>query len=358
MQQADYSPLGAFGASFSPLEPSEPSIAYSQGVGAPCGNTGQSSASVVLDYLRFTIPAAIVGDDCSCYSVLELLGLDVLPLVVDTRRGGHAGWSSSATIAPGGIIAWGGVSQRGTVGVDLPGGALGYLAALGLDVFAWISYLLDLGVRVVRLDIALDDRLGLVTYERVAEGLAAGAVTHSRRSSIRCNYCPYGRGWTWYVGRPGSSAMVRIYDKAAEQLLPEGVHWVRVEAQLGQDRAHRIAWAWRARDYSASAAVGIVRGILDFRVDDGTATKSRWALRPWWDTFTRAADVVRVRVAKVARTMADVTAWLYRAVASALAAVQTAYGVEAVSALVADGGRRMSASHRRLVQLGTVGTST
>jgi len=324
-------------------------ISSRQGVAAtpPRGNTGASAAWVGLDYLTVSLPAAVAAG-LECEPLLGLLGLDSLGLVVESRAGGFRGWEHSADVAPGGVLAWGG--QGGTAHLDLTSGALGYLAALGLDVFGWIGYVMDLGARVVRLDIAADDEAGLVTRERVVAAVREGHyVTHSRIVSEH-RALQGGSGWTVYVGSRTSPTFVRIYDKAAEQKL-SGVHWVRFEAEFKRERAQAVAVAWRSGGWSASIGIGLLRSALDFRRDDGTVTKARWSLLDWWDAFVGAVNLVRVRVGSIARSMEDVAEWVLGSVSSALAACELVFGSVFVRHVLSRGHDRMSASHQRLVSL-------
>ena len=319
-----------------------------QGVEAPpWGNTGASAAWVGLDYLTVSLPAEIAAG-LGCERLLELLGLDTLGLVVEARSGGFRGWEHSADIAPGGVVAWGG--QGGTAHLDLTSGALGHLAALGLDVFGWVEYVLDLGGRFVRVDIAADDEAGHVTRARVVSAIGGGHyVTHSRVVSEH-RALQGGDGWTVYVGARTSPTFVRIYDKAAEQGL-RGVHWVRVEAEFKRDRAQAVVMAWRSSGWSASCALGLLRAAIDFRQDDGTATKARWRLLRWWRAFLGGVDLVRVRVGRIGRSLEDVAGWIVTSVSSALAACESAFGAGFVRHVLSRGRDRMSAGHQRMLCL-------
>ena len=323
-----------------------------QGVEAPpSGNTGASAAWVGIDYLSMTLPSALVTG-LECEALLELLGLDSLGLVIEWRSGGFRGWQASAEIAPGGVLAWGG--QGGTAHLDLTGGALGHLRALGLDVFGWLRYVLEQGVRVGRVDIAADDEAGLVTRERVIDAVSAGDyVTHSR--SVSEHRALVGdRGWTVYFGRRTSPTFVRIYDKAAEQGL-DGVSWTRVEAEFKRERAHAVIVEWCLSGWSVASALGLLRGALDFRRDDGTVTKSRWDLLDWWGAFLGAVDLLRVRVGSITRSLDDVARWLFHSVSSALAACEAAFGDVFMRHLMSRGRARMSVQHERMVSLYAVG---
>jgi DNA relaxase NicK len=237
--------------------------------------------------------------------------------------------------------------QRDTVYVSLSGGALGYFSNEGLDVFGWLSYLLDLGVVIKRVDLAFDDHDMLINLAKVRRAVRDGSCVTHARSSREVRDLQGGHGWTIYIGSRTSPTMVRIYDKAAEQQV--GRWWVRVEVEYKRERAHQVVLAWRDAGFSVLAGVGFLRGSVDFRVNDGTATKSRWALADWWAKFVGQVKARRVRVPLPDRTIEDVARWLHKSVAGALAAFTEVYGDGALRRLVHRGDRIMSRSHRRLV---------
>lgn len=356
--QSDFSLVASSGQSSSV---SSADAVYAQGVQVPpTGNTGASSTSgISLDYLTLTLPARVVGGCEDWGALLEVVGLDSLGLIVEERKRGHRGWRASASLCQGGVLAWGG--QAGTAQLELSGGALGYLSALGLDVFGWLCYVLDLGARVTRFDVALDDYQGLVTRERVIMAFESGGlVTHARSFREVRQLGEDARGWTFYIGSRTSPTFVRVYDKGAEQGLDESVHWYRVEAEFKRERAAVSMAEWRDSGFAAQFALGLLRGAVDFRAptrEDSNA--SRWALLGWWRDLVEGAAAVRVRVAAVGRTMADVSRWLVKSVSGALAAFDACYGADAVQGLIERGRAAMSWGHRSLVmlELGYVGIS-
>lgn len=347
--QTDFTPVDPLGQSSSV---SSADAVYSQGVQVPpCGNTGVvvTSARVGLDYLRFTIPSNLADGLC-CSELLSLLMLDTLPLVIVQRRGGFMGWLCSATLGPGAVLAWGGNAD--TACIDLTGGALGYLAAVGLDVWGWASFMLELGCRPTRVDIALDDESGYITPERVLAADEAGGIVTRAQICNEIRQRKGGRGWTYYIGSRSSEVFVRIYDKSAELGMPSEVSWMRLEVEYKGRKAAAVLAGWRSAGFAAAFALSVVRDAVDFRQASLTDSNvSRWALLDWWAAIVQGAPRVRVVVGSITRTIENVAGWLHRSVSGALAAFHAVYGADSVRQLLSHGYERMSADHRRMVAL-------
>lgn len=299
-----------------------------------------------LDYLRFTIPADLAAGLC-CDQILRLLSLDALGLDVEHRRGGHLFWRCSAFIARGGIVAWGG--NHDTACVDLSGGALAYLAAMGLDVLTWAAWCMARGCRVTRIDVALDDTGERLTKRRVLQAVRdGGAITRARSADIQQPLFG-GSGWTMYFGARRSSVLVRIYDKAA-QLKARGP-WVRLEVEYKNRKAHAVALAWAAAGWTAGAAIGFIRDALDFRQPSATDSNcARWGLRSWWSDIVGQVERCRVLVGRLEDSIERVATWL-ASCASALAAVVEVKGERFLQQVLERGHANMSPRHSRMVVL-------
>lgn len=318
----------------------------------PSSNTGVSPAYIYIDWLAFTVPSELIKDS-EPSAVLELLELKEYTPVIENLNMGFQGYENRFKLCDGGLLGIGG--QAGTCYITLSSTALGYYSSQGLDMIGWLRYLIDLGVRIKRLDLAFDDYRGLVTVTKVREFWHNGGVitrSHFKRyiESDDQGFI----GGTCEFGKRTSESMVRIYDKAAEQKLA-GVSWTRLELQFNGNRAEAVAQEWKTSNFSASSAVSIMVGTIDFRVNDGTATKSRWLNPDWWDTFTACAAAVRVIVSRATKTIEDVANWLNKSVAGGLAAFHKVYGDIGLNKLIQGGYVRMAPSHQRLVIQAGVG---
>jgi len=232
--------------------------------------------ALLLDYLRVRLP-----DDRDTWRALQgWLG----PM---TSRGcGWRGWySDSAMVLDGGLVAWCQDAARREVWgvlVDLPGKAC---AGLGDRLVPFLRWCLDHSGHVTRCDFAVDDREGVVTYERVDRAVQDDSIVSRWQEITEYKRRRRGggtRGWTFYFGSRRGDAMIRIYDKAAEQKQPG--HWVRVELEARGDFADRLC-----REYfrqGSGAVIGqITRRLRFIEVDRTDTNKRRAPAAAWWVQF-------------------------------------------------------------------------
>jgi hypothetical protein len=233
--------------------------------------------ALLLDYLRAVLP-----DDRDTWAALgDWLG------GMTTRAGGWHGWySSSASVLDGGRVAWCRDRSRAEVWgilVDLPGKAC---ASLGERLIPFLEWVLEHG-HVTRADFALDDRAGLLTYERVVGSVKCGAVVS--RFSKRPRIEDSGLGtWTQYLGAPrGKGAcLIRIYNKQAEQAEKGRTvpgPWVRCEFQANGKFGDALARAYFA--HGSTAVIGQIARRVRF-TESGTGS-DKWRAVPafWWVQF-------------------------------------------------------------------------
>ena len=99
------------------------------------------------------------------------------------------------------------------------------------------------GYKVSRLDLAVDDREGVLDIDQMYK---LSAMRYDKQGHLSDNCYWWGKtkvnsrqqgsdGCTMYFGSPTSDIRIRIYDKAAEQGI-DG-HWVRVEVVLRKEKA-------------------------------------------------------------------------------------------------------------------------
>jgi DNA relaxase NicK len=199
----------------------------------------------------------------------------------------------------------------------------------------WLGLMRSRGCRFARIDTALDDIgpdgvLNMVAIESAAKACHIVSPFHTARKlnseefSLTHPDATTDKGETLYFGkRKDSNMFVRIYDKAAEQLL-EGVHHIRVEMEAKGKGAEQFVT--RLLEEGFPVVSRILLSYLDFKEPSDTDTnKSRWETSPWWSTFVGRVEKCRLGVSRpVARTLEETKAWIERQVSCSLAVVADA----------------------------------
>lgn len=189
-------------------------------------------------------------------------------------------------------------------------------------IMAWgalVEWVWQHGGHLTRVDIALDERQGLLDMAVIQAKLEAGEYRSAAKfwmSETSGRKRAEVAGRTIYLGRPSSDTRLRIYDKAAEQNVTGP--WVRVELQLRRERADQAFK--RYLQYGESQWLGLMRRQLDFVEPSTTDTNvSRWAVSAWWLTLMENAQHVKLSIGKAVQTVEAIARWLYRQVAPSLA---------------------------------------
>ena len=301
------------------------------------GKQQQQTAAALqaaVDFLEFTLPVEAFHD------LIDLLPGGLTPL-----DRGWRGYTSCALVASGkGRVGW--AVDRPEMGVhcSLGGQALAVLAGLDdrwKDVPAVLACLRDqLGGKITRLDLAWDDKTGVLDLDRMETEVRAGNFTSRWKGGYRRWGWGNQAGETLYFGSRSSDAMLRAYDKRQERIAKEDFdavdgldHWVRVELQLRRDRAEAAAALFqdvkeRPRRVFAELA-GVLRGYLEFKTPSPTdSNRRRWEPAGWWLDFLGHVEKARLAVEVIVKTIHDVMGWLADAVAPSLALVDAALGAD------------------------------
>lgn len=134
---------------------------------------------------------------------------------------------------------------------------------------------------VTRLDIAIDDKEGILKLKRLANDTLAGKyVSRMRDYDVRQS----SKGITIYHGSPQSDTRIRIYDKAVERGYTDGSHWVRFEIQLRRKRCVNFIKQVLDSNDVGYIAVGVINTYLRYVKLDATR-KERCSIVPYWRKF-------------------------------------------------------------------------
>lgn len=216
-----------------------------------------------------------------------------------------------------------------------------------------ITAIRERGGRVTRLDLAYDDRAGVLVPEAITlaldEGRTVSRFLKGRQMRERKLVDGAPTGWTEYIGSMKSAVLIRFYDKAAEQGV-EGP-WVRCEIQYRDERAGAAAGLLEREQYQA--LVGVLRGYVDFKdfPPGADSNRRRWPQAAWWYRFLQGAEKAKLMIAPKVRNLESAWKWLNNSVAPTLAmfvAIEDG-DLDHIAKLANDGGQRMSAEKLRLI---------
>ncbi len=227
----------------------------------------------------------------------------------------------------------------------------------GLSWPALLRELISLGGKATRIDTALDDRSRMLSVDQMREQWEEGNTTSVWKQMISTREVgKKGRvaGNGFRLGAPTSDAMLRVYDKALEQEMPAGTHWVRVELQLRRKRADRLMHLIAEREPAAFGPLiaGLIHGYVSFR--EGVETRTwRRATCKWWLVFLGQVEGCRLGSDPRIRTVASVRAWIENQCAPSIALVLADSGGDLgwLREVAMRGRDRMSARHLAMLRL-------
>lgn len=217
-----------------------------------------------------------------------------------------------------------------------------------------------------RIDVALDDRHGVIDVDRIYASVVAGnCVSHFRQSRLIAGLdlgSGLDTGKTLCMGSRQSDTYLRIYDKAAEQRAkqkPVEGTWIRWEMEWKAERADAVGMALSGldQDQFQKYIVGVFRSALDFRdctrADD---PKDRYyaPLLEWWKILTEGMQRARLAVATSAKTIDDVKRWAEKSLSPMLGLLcaHPEAGEQWLVKTIVEGVERWRTKHLALLQSG------
>lgn len=151
---------------------------------------------------------------------------------IKRRKGGKDGFAHCADFE-GGLVAWGGASQRGRIWVSFSGEGCARIEEWP-GVATWLE---SHGARLTRVDLAHDDFASeTVSMERVVQAYAVGGFNAGGRKPAHSLQGDWllgegsTKGRTFYVGSRENGKLFRAYEKG-KQLGEASSPWVRLECE-------------------------------------------------------------------------------------------------------------------------------
>jgi DNA relaxase NicK len=155
------------------------------------------------------------------------------------RPGGWMGYKQSAWLGDYGLVAWGGIHQRGTLHAEINGQGCAQVKDW-IGVAAWGN---ALGATITRIDLAHDDYEGRLCNPGQIEawydtgGFNSGGCPPKLRHDGDYTECTDGQ--TLYIGTRGNK-LLRCYEKGKQLKFPTSP-WFRVELEL-KNKNRIIPW--------------------------------------------------------------------------------------------------------------------
>ncbi len=345
----------------------------SQNMAPPSDNMGAQNTDpdikpsekqrISLDWIEFTAPAEWLSNNQykSLQTYLQIPG----GVWSDVPRG-RLGFPCQKTYGVDDDLVrvlYGAAPEMG-VHVEISGGCL--RRAKG-DIPAFMHWLYHHGMKITRLDIAIDDYTGDITPEKLLRylknGLAlsifktyrfieAGTISGKYKRSVDM-------GKTLYFGSPASRTLIRAYDKGREQIaefIKKGHAccpirpWFRFEIQLRSDNAQNTAAILHESKYAdlgqvASSILGKYIRILK-KPSRQDSNKSRWPLADFYQKFLGRIEKIKIATEKPKFEIPRTVKWFKHQIAPSFAIVLDVLGPEKMMELYKLGKARLQGDRK------------
>jgi phage replication initiation protein len=313
----------------------------------PSCNTGAQNAvavnSSLIDWLSFTVKTILVDD------VLGLISSSASWVPLPSGRFGYRAGYVFGHIS----VYFDGADGMG-VHIQVSGQGCRELEGME-DWQGWCSFLagwLARGVSFSRVDVAMDDREGLLDLDLIEQKTrSCELVSRYKQAEPRCpiNLATGERkGHSVRFGAGMSETALTIYNKALEQLLPG--HWIRVELRTRNKKADMLA-SWLSSRETLEGLGAFILGLVNFKEPGTSPQKTRWETCSWWSAFLASVEAKALAVAPAIRSLDKVAAWVSRQVAPTLALLVAAKGgsIDCLIDMVVEGRERWQTWHKRLL---------
>jgi len=188
-----------------------------------------------------------------------------------------------------------------------------------------LRQLLAGGASFSRLDVALDDREGVLNMDHIVACCNEGRVVCRYGKIIpseeRDEVTGAVKGRMVTFGSRGSDTSIRIYDKALQQKAVEqdvSGPWIRVELQARKTRAQALASAVGGDEAPFS---GILLSCLDFKGKGRSKRRERLPTAAWWTVFLGTEQRFQLQTAPRSQSIEKTHDWMMTQMARGYASV-------------------------------------
>lgn len=201
------------------------------------------------------------------------------------------------------------------------------------DWVDWFNLLDGLNARYSRIDIALDDFVGLLDFDLMEDKIKKGEVISlSRTRNIETNLDfrkaekldnnGNSKGKTIYFGNKSSLMMIRFYDKKREQqakkIFCPFEFWQRYEVVLKREKAIDFVEKLRSGENFSDLYLKVMSGLIRFVEPSGDQNKARWETSPFWDHFLKGAEPIKLERKNLDPSLDKTIKWLGESVLGSL----------------------------------------
>lgn len=243
---------------------------------------------VLVDWLSVTFKNQVVNNDYDLVlnSIKNILGLPYNLPFQDTK--GMYGFAKR--------IAYDGINihydrDDKLIWLEMSGQGCRNFESYGHgDWLKLFDYINQDDCNVTRIDIAIDDKEGILKLKRLAnDTLNQKYVSKFEFYDVRQS----SKGITIYHGSPQSDVRIRIYDKALERGYDEATHWVRFEIQMRRKRAINYIRAVLNNGDIGYITTGVINSYIRYIKLDNVR-KTRCSTVAYWRNFISHTDKISI----------------------------------------------------------------
>lgn len=197
----------------------------------------------------------------------------------------------------------------------------------------WFNLLNALNVRYSRIDIALDDFIGLLDFDLMEEKIKKGEVISlSRTRNIEASLDfkkaekldnnGKSKGKTIYFGNKSSLMMIRFYDKKREQQAKKIFcpfdFWQRYEIVLKREKAIDFVEKLKSGENFSDLYLKVMSGLIRFVEPSDDKNKARWKTSPFWDDFIKGSEPIKLERKNLDPSLDKTIKWVSESVLGSL----------------------------------------
>ena len=219
--------------------------------------------------------------------------------------------------------------------------------ALGTRVIDVALTTIRLGGKISRIDLAVDDRSGILNMSEVEACIRGLRYTTRFRSPprIECSVDKKtGRELGKWIkfGKRNSEMYIRIYDKAAEQ--QQKGSWVRVEIEAKGKNATEIMRRVEQGKTLGEMLFGLLVNYIAFREKSRDPNRSRWPYAKWWSQFLGEVERIQLGTGRANESEKRVD-WFITTMDKTLARVVDRHGPAILHEMLESGRRKNEIKH-------------